>query len=338
MGVIQSDLCFYGSADMPDGDGVTTGGAVDFSTRIFFSDDVTGKIRNFATNGGNTTSLQISGFDGNGNLVTETIASNATSTTTFSHILKGVAGLATPISDFAAIPFSSPIISSHTLVGAGNSTSTTPAYAQLQSGDGALISIGQILFINSGVATRAMRRIIGIDGDTVYLNRDWDGAMPGLGDDYFVYVGMLFDLLPNPISQIRRPFYNASADFVTGTSRTFYEKIFAVNNNTTFGLSSANISKTVDPVGAAGFEFALCDALNDTGTVANRQTAPATGITAFTTGAAPQTLLVPSPQNLPNGAAPNAAGAQGIWLRLQLNPGQGGQFTFGDMKISGGSL
>src|SRR5215469_1685008 len=36
--VIPSDLAIYGSANMPEADGVTTGGAVDFTKRVDFSD------------------------------------------------------------------------------------------------------------------------------------------------------------------------------------------------------------------------------------------------------------------------------------------------------------
>jgi hypothetical protein len=75
--------------------------------------------------------------------------------------------------------------------------------------------------------------------------------------------------------------------------------------------------------------------LNDTGTVTNRQTAPATGITAFTTGSAPQTIAVPGAQNLPSGAAPNAAGAQGVWLNLLLTAGLAAAQTSFTMRATG---
>ena len=66
-------------------------------------------------------------------------------------------------------------------------------------------------------------------------------------------------------------------------------------------------------------DLALTTLLNDTGTVINRQTAPSSGIGAFTTQ--PAFVNVPGPGNLPSGPAPNAAGAQGVWLRLTLPAG-----------------
>ena len=53
--------------------------------------------------------------------------------------------------------------------------------------------------------------------------------------------------------------------------------------------------------------------------MSNPQTAPSSGVGAFTTQ--PAFVSVPSPGNLPSGPAPNAAGAQGVWLRLTLPAG-----------------
>lgn len=79
------------------------------------------------------------------------------------------------------------------------------------------------------------------------------------------------------------------------------------------------------------------NSLNATATVANRQTAPVSGITSFSSGAAPQTINVPSPQNLPSGAAPNAAGAQGIWMKLTLPAGIAASKSFFTMRGTGNS-
>ena len=170
------------------------------------------------------------------------------------------------------------------------------------------------------------------------MNGSW-GTAPTSSTTYGVYSGMYFNLSPNQITTCIRPFYGVTANATGGASISFYAKVFVVNNNTTTALTIASIIKQVDPSGlyaaGASLNFALTNSLNDTATTANRQTGPGSGITAYSSGAAPQTINVPSPQNLPSGAAPNTAGAQGIWLQLVLpagtNPGNG----FVTMRTSG---
>jgi hypothetical protein len=90
-----------------------------------------------------------------------------------------------------------------------------------------------------------------------------------------------------------------------GATRTFYEKVFVREQQHRDALTTAVVTKQVDP-GSGTLQFALTNSLNDSATVANRQTAPASGVTAFSSGVAPQSINVPSPQNLPSGAAPNS--------------------------------
>lgn len=344
MSVNESDVYFYGSADMPDGDGVTTGGAVDFSKMVFFTDLNSNDTLDYVSSSSSdtATTLTSSGYDGSGLIQSETKTLNGTTkvvgTQTFAHLLKGVAGGTSSVGDIAALSHTA-VISGHTAQGGANSSGSVAASIILQSGDGASAALGQIIRITNNTPAGVqfqLRRIIRISGDTVYVNKDWT-TVPSSSTTYDINLGMLFDITPNHVTQIRKPFYNAAADAPGGATRTYYEKIFAVNNNTATTLTTAAILKIVDP-SSGTFEFALCNALNDTGTVANRQTAPATGITAFTTGAAPQSINVPSPQNLPNGAAPNAAGAQGVWLSLALAAGSGAAYTLFDMRASGNTV
>jgi len=63
--------------------------------------------------------------------------------------------------------------------------------------------------------------------------------------------------------------------------------------------------------------MAFYTALNDTNTAANRQTAPASGVGSYSTGAAPQTITLAA-----QSAASNAAAqAQGFWMRLAIGAG-----------------
>jgi hypothetical protein len=67
----------------------------------------------------------------------------------------------------------------------------------------------------------------------------------------------------------------------------------------------------------------LTKVLNDTATCANRQTLPANGdASSLTFVTQPSAInVIASPGSLPSGAAPNTAGAQGLWYRLTLPAG-----------------
>jgi hypothetical protein len=340
MSVLPSDLVFYGSANMPDVDAATTGGALNAAILINFNDITpTGTLNYVSSSASDTAAVcTISGRDATGVIQTE--AKTLTGVTpiagsqSFERLMKGVMSGTTAVGDVAAIS-STAVISGTAQTGAA-ATSSASASITLASGAGASVAIGQIIRITNnspaGVSNQ-LRRIVAIATDTVSVNRDW-GTVPTNATTYSVFHGMLFDLLPNQVTQNRRPFYNAASDVTGGSNRTYYEKIFCVNTNTTTALTVASILKQADP-SSGTLQIALTNALNDTATVANRQTAPATGITAFTSGSAPQTINVPSPQNLPSGAAPNAAGAEGVWMSLLLVAGLAAAKTSFTLRATG---
>lgn len=340
MSVLSSDLCYYGSASMSDVDGATTGGAVSFSTLINLNDITPSGTMDYVSSSASDTAavLTLSGRDTTGVIQSEaktlTGTTPVTGSQTFERLMKGLASGTTAVGDIAAI--------SHTAVATGTAqagaaaAASTMATITLAAGQGASCALDMIIRITNNLPSGVnfqLRRIVAIAGDVISVNRDW-GTVPTNATTYTVNHGMLFDILPNQITQNRRPFYNIASDVTGGSNRTYYEKIFAVNNNTTTAFTVVSIVKQGDP-SSGTLEFALTNVLNDTGTVANRQTAPATGVTAFTTGSAPQTINVPSPQNLPSGAAPNAAGAQGIWLSLALTAGLAAAKTSFTMRING---
>lgn len=87
--------------------------------------------------------------------------------------------------------------------------------------------------------------------------------------------------------------------------QTRYEKQFGLNNNGTNSLLGANVTLTADP--QAVIQIGLATAVNDTGSVANRTTAPA-GVTFVDDGVA---------QNVPG--TDLAAGAKiGVWVQQTL--------------------
>jgi hypothetical protein len=297
MSVLPSDLVFYGSANMPDVDGATTGGAVNTAILVGFNDITPSGTMNYVSSSASDTGvvLTLSGRDSTGVIQSEaktlTGTTPVTGTQSFERLMKGVASGTGAVGDVACI--------SNTAVVTGT------AQAGLAATGSASVSV----------------------------NRDW-ATVPSSATTYGVYHGMLFDILPNRVTQNRRLFYNVASDVTGGSSRSYWEKIFAVNNSTVTALTVASIAKQAD-IASGAFQFQLTNALNDTATVANRQTAPATGVGSLSTGSAPQSIAVPSPGNLPPGAAPNAAGAQGVWVNLVLAAGLAAAKVTETMRING---
>ena len=74
MSVLNSDLVFYGSANMPKVDSVTTGGALATGTRVMFTDvAAAGTVDYVSSSASDTaTTLQVFGRDASGVLQNET--------------------------------------------------------------------------------------------------------------------------------------------------------------------------------------------------------------------------------------------------------------------------
>ena len=349
MSVIPSDLVVYGSANMPEADSATVGGAVDFTKRLAFYDLASSGTMNVVSSSSSDTAtiLSLSGRDSTGVIknVTATLTgttpvTNLGSSQSFERLLYGALSgasangpLANPggtaaVGDVAAYA-STAIISAHTAqTGAANKTGTTPALFKLQAGDGASVAIGQIIRIKTNTGANQLRQIVAITGygtDVVAVNRDWS-PLPDNTSTYDVYTGMLFEILPNPVTAVIRAFSTSAADVPSGSSRTFYEKGFVVNNNTATALTSATVQISSDSPALPGsslLDIALDKALNDTATATNRQTLPTNGDSTsltFVTQPAAVSVIAGSGQ-LPSGAAPNSAGAQGVWFRLTLPAG-----------------
>ncbi len=256
-----------------------------------------------------------------------------------------------PVGDVAAIAHTA-TISAHTAqTGSANHSGTTPALMKLQAGDGSSVAAGQIIRTTANTGANQIRMIIATAGygtDVVAVNRDWS-TVPDATTTYNVNQGMLFETGfassgttycdPNPVTSVLRCFSTASADVPSGSPRYFYEKVFAVNNNTATALTSAQIeiaSETPTLPSGALLDAGLTTALNDANTVSARQQSAGflpTGLGSFTTQ--PAFINVPSAGSLPPGAAPNGAGAQGIWLRLTLPAGATAYKGSADLRTQG---
>lgn len=326
MSVLTSDLVFYGSANMPDVDGATTGGALNTAILVGFNDITPNGVVDYVSSSASDTAavLTLSGRDATGVIQSEaktlTGVTPVAGTQTFERLMKGVASGTGAVGDLAAIAHTA--VSTGTAQTGAAATASAPATITLAAGQGAGAVVGMVIRITNNTpsgANNQLRRVVSIAGDVISVNRDW-GTVPSSATTYGLYHGMLFDILPNRVTQNRRLFYNVSSDVTGGSSRTYWEKIFSVNNSTVTALTVASIVKQVDPASGA-FQFLLTTALNDTGTVANRQTTPVTGVGTISAGSAPQSIVVPGAANLPSGTAPNAAGAQGVWVQLVLAAG-----------------
>jgi hypothetical protein len=337
MSVILSDVFFCGSANMPDVDGSTTGGAINTAISTSFADLAsTGTVNYYSSSGSDTAAIiTVTGRDAAGVLQTE--AKTLTGTTavvgsqSFERLMKAVASGTAAVGDIAAL--STATVVTGTAQAGAAASSSAPATITLASGAGASVALGQVVRIVNNLPSGVnfqLRRIIAITGDVISVNRDW-GTVPTSATTYEVRTGMLLAILPVQITQVRRLFYNVAADVAGGSSRVYYEKVFAGNSNASLALTTASIIKQVDP-SAGTLDFALETTLGGSGSAANRQTLP-TGISSFSSGAAPQTISVQGTGNL----AAASASPQGIWLRLTLAAGTAAAKTSDTLRATGSS-
>jgi hypothetical protein len=365
MSVVPNDLVVYGSANMPEADGVTIGGAVDFTKRIAFFDPPATGLLAIASSSTSDTAVKMSYAvrDATGAIQTVSavtltgqtaaVGSQNCERLLYACITGGAIGALTNPGGTGAVGDIVLGANANVLpaganmndatvrtaqVGSANTTGTTPPLFKLQAGDGSSVSPGHIIWTRGGTGPQQLRMIIATSGygtDVVAVSRDWT-VVPDATTTYKVLSGMLFEILPNPVKAITRLFATAASDIPGGSTRIYYEKVFVVNNNTATALTSAQIqdaANTPTLPGSALLDLALTNALNDTGTVANRQTVPGSGITAFSTQ--PAFVNVPAPGNLPSGSAPNAAGAEGVWLRLTLPAGTTAYDGSADLRTQG---
>lgn len=360
MSVWPQEVIVYGSADMPEADGVTIGGAPDLTKRISFSDLASATQMDVVSSSASDTLTKIifAGRNASGIIQTETLTltgtTKVTSTNTYARLLYGALSGATAngplvnpggtaaVGDVALISHTLPISAHTAQSGSANPTGTTPPLFKLQAGDGASVSLGMVLHTTGGTGANQIRMICSTSGtgsgqygtDIVAVNRAWS-VVPDATTTYEVGYGFVFDILPNPVTAVIRPFSTVAADIVGGSTRTYYEKVFMLNTDGTTALTSSTITKETDPAGlytgGGALDFAPCTALDDTNTATNRQSAPASGAGSFSSGAAPQTIT-PAQQTA---ASNSAAQAQGFWMRLTLPAGLAPANTSFDIRPAG---
>lgn len=368
MSVYPVEVILYGSANMPEADSLTVGGAVDLTKRISFSDMIASGLLDFVSSSASDTAtkIQVSGLDASGIQQTPA-AATLTGTTkvagsqTFGRLLYGAISGATangPISnpggttavgDVAAMAHTLTITAHTAQAGAANATGITPPLFHLQSGDGATLSatagsgLGMVLRTTGGTGPNQIRMVCSVSGtgagqygtDIIAVNRNW-GTLPDNTTTYECATGFLFEILPNPVTAVIRPFSGAAADIVGGSTHLYYEKCFVLNTDSSTATTNMTLIKQTDPGGlyatsSIELDLVACTALNDTSTATNRQTAPSGGLGSYSSGAAPQTITLAAQ----SAAGNSAAQAQGFWMRATIGAGAAPANTTFDLRPSG---
>jgi|SRR5581483_334033 len=250
MSITAAELKTYGSANMPEDDTSTSGGAIDTATKVEFTDISAPDTVNLVSSAaGDTTQLvTITGRDNTGAIVSGSATLNGTTPVT---VTPGGAGTFERILK---------IVMGATAVGTVTATKTT------------------------GGATIATLE-------------------PG-------------------ITKVRRLFYDS---FSTASPTTRYEKIFWKNTDGSLTLTNAVIQLFADP--SSKLLLGLATAKNDSGSVANRLTAPG-GVTFVGVGVN---------QSVP-GTTLEAGAVIGTWIELSLLANDSPLKSTGTTQLQGNSV
>ncbi len=321
-----ANLKLYGSATMPDDDTPTNiGGAIATTKKISFR-DVSGLIQLLSSTSVDTTqSVTVHYRDGSGTLLNE------------AKTLNGV----TPVAYVASPERLLKAIKSATTVGdvaVEAQTAERTGTAQGGSADTITLDVGAsavndfynqfVVRITSGLGVGQIREIVGYNGSTkvATVNDPW-GIVPNSTSVFRISRGFFFDRRPNELFEVRRPFYNASANPPGGGAVAYHEKGF-FQNSSTGGLSllTAKVVESADPSGKV--TFGLAPTINDTGGNGggnNRKVAPA-GITFDNAD-----KTVPGTDLL-------GGSSIGVWLKLSLLDGDVALKTDYTLQLAGSSV
>lgn len=249
MAVQSSDLVSYLSANRPEDDTSTSGGAIDAAARELDKQLTSADTIDAVSDGTDSRDLTIVGRDASGSVVQETITLNGTTTVSGSQTFERILNM------------------------------------ELSASDGS-------------------RTVTVTDGDS------GDGTLHTF----------------NPSETDAAITFQRAASESAQTIR--YEKVF-VRNDVGDGtsLNSASVELTADP--GSNIEIAVEDAINDNGSVANRETAPG-GITAD--GFVDDNTSVDVP-----GGTLGDGDAIGVWVKMTLSAGQNPSTSSYSVQVSGTS-
>lgn len=333
MSLLLSDIKLYGSAVMSDDDVVTNvGGAIALTRKVDFS-DISGLMQIVSsTNSDTTQTVTVSYRDLTGVLTTEVKTLQGQTPVLFvanaDRILKAIKS-ATTAGD-VALESQTAIRTGTAQVGSTSNTIVLDAAASAVDG----FFNGNIVRITSSTGAGAIREIIDYRGATkiATVNDLWRN--PGNtvllfstdGVPFRIAQGMLFDKTPAEVTEVRRPFYDASASAPGGGAKAYYDKVFFKNASNALSFLTATIAKTVDLLGKISFGLdTIVNGTSSNGPGNNRQVAPA-GISFGTASA-----VVPGTNLL-------AGSTIGVWLKLALLDGDAAANTSFTMQASGSTI
>jgi len=325
MSITLGELKIYGSASMPDDDTPTgIGGAIATAKTVEWV-DAAGTVQGVSSSSGDTTqSVTVSYRDVGGVIQTLVIALNGqtvvTNAAVTERLLKGIKS-ATTGGDVA--------VEKQTAEFTGSSAGATSNTITIGAGASAVDDFyrGMIIREPDSSSLRRIWQIVSYNGTTKIATLDHEtvGALPS-AVSIRISKGFFFAKLPAEVTEVRRPFYNASAD--PSLTKTYYEKTFIKNTSTGLALTSSFVAEFADPSGK--ITFALATAKDDTGTNGggnNRQVAPSSGVTVFDNSA----------KDVPSSSL-GSGEAIGVWLKLTLAPGDTAQNTTYTPRIQGATI
>lgn len=307
--IVKADLLWRGSAVMPDDDVATgIGGAIDLSRKVTFH-DVSGAVQAVSSAAGDTTqTITVHGRDATGAIVNVGIALNGltpvTNAQVFAQLLKALKS-ATCAGDVA--------VEAQTAERADTAQSGTVDEIVLDAVASAVDGAYEFMVIRltGGTGAGQIREVMTYTGadKKVIPSRPFTVAPDGT-TTFRIAKGMVFDLLPDEIDEVRQPFYDAQANAPGGGAVDYYDKLFFKNANAVDTLLTASVLEALDPSGQV--TFALETTVDGTGTngANNRKVAPSSGVTAFDSAE----KAVPGDELLTEEAI-------GVWLKLSLGEG-----------------
>jgi hypothetical protein len=188
------------------------------------------------------------------------------------------------------------------------------AYSSLAADDSHLAIVGRD---STGVIVSGIVPLSGVTTVTNHVTFERILKLKSLGGTHHgtisvsgVGTSAILGAMESGVNEIRRPFYNVSADPSSGSSKDFYEKVFVKNNNATNALLEVTVAESGDPTGKV--TFALASGQNDTQSIANRRSTPPTFITSD--GFSSSDKTIPGTNLLPSSGI-------GVWLKLTLAAG-----------------
>jgi hypothetical protein len=309
--ILAGQLRAYASLNMPESDTTTSGGSIDRTTIVDFSDLMTvDGLQIVSSNNSDTSSVTIYGRLASGIITSETDSLNGitpvpTTQTAWAHIMKSIKGAST-LGDIAIEETTATAVGmvqsavSNTAVLAAASLTTDGFYTGLVfrvlTGTGAG-SIAKVLSYNGTTQTATFDKVLTLDSTSQYrLSR-----------------GLVFNKNPFEIITIRRPFYNAAANPGSGSIKVLYEKFFW-SNDSTQNLSFAYVQEILNRFG--NILFGIDPTIPSISYAANRLTPPA--ISSLVFGRLNQ--VIPTVQSvLANGQA------VGVWLSFTIPAGRSPQ-------------